>query len=140
MLLRIDPAREVDRFGQTLLRDARANFAPVDAFRKGDHYVVEIDLPGVEPESIDITAERNVLTIAAKRHVARNVAERAVIAERFDGTFRRSIYLGRELDSTKVDASYVNGVLKMEIPIAESSKPRKINVTTTPPAEVAASN
>ncbi|MGC8480575.1 MAG: Hsp20/alpha crystallin family protein [Acidimicrobiales bacterium] len=140
MLLRFDPAHEIDRFGQALLRDARANFAPVDAYREGDRYVVEIDLPGVEPGSIDITAERNVLTVAAERHVARKSANRAIIAERFDGTFRRTVYLGRELDSTNVEASYDNGVLRLEIPIAESSKPRKINVTTTTPSEVPSSN
>jgi HSP20 family protein len=128
MVMRIDPYREFDRMVHSLLtRDSRA-LMPVDAYRKGDEYVVEFDLPGVDPERLEVTVERNVLTVKATREVPAREDDSVVLQERFSGTLERSIYLGSELDASRVQASYSDGVLTVRIPVHEAAKPRKIAI------------
>lgn len=132
MVMRVDPYREFDRMLHSLVqRDARA-VMPVDAYRVDDNYVVQFDLPGIDPEGLEVTVERNVLTVRANREIKHEDREQMVVAERFSGSLERSIYLGSDLDSQGVAAEYVDGVLTVRIPVHEAAKPRKIAVNHRP--------
>ncbi|HKU12167.1 Hsp20/alpha crystallin family protein [Sinomonas sp.] len=131
MLMRTDPFRELDRlteqvFGNTL----RPTAMPMEAWRADGEFVVEFDLPGVDPESIDVDVERNVLTVRAERQSHRPDGAEVVAAERAAGTFGRELILGDSLDTQNVSANYEDGVLVLRIPIAEQAKPRKIAVAS----------
>jgi HSP20 family protein len=130
MLMRTDPFRELDRLTQQVLGSAAKPAAmPMDAFRDGDTFVVELDLPGVAPESIDLDVERNVLTVRAERRPSAAEGSEVVIAERPTGLFTRQLFLGETLDTDRIDASYEAGVLRLRIPVAEQAKPRKIAIS-----------
>ncbi len=129
MLLQHDPFREIDRLTQQVFGTAaRPSSMPMDAWREGDEFVVELDLPGIDPNKLDIDVERNVLTIRAERLSSMPDAANAVAAERPWGVFSRQLVLGTSLDTDKVAADYTAGVLRLRIPIAEQAKPRKISV------------
>jgi HSP20 family protein len=103
---------------------------PMDAYRKDDSFLLQLDLPGVAPESIELTVEDNVLTISAERPVPpKGDSVESVIAERTFGTFARQVVLGKTLDSDRIEASYEGGVLTVAIPVAEQAKPRRIEVS-----------
>lgn len=102
---------------------------PLDAYRKGEQFYVDFDLPGVSPGSIEVTVEKNVLTVKAERSWSDEGAE-TLICERPQGTFSRQLFLGEALDATKVQASYEDGVLRLRIPVAEEAKPRRVEVTS----------
>lgn len=128
MLMRTDPFRDLDRLAQqvrgTLSRPAAM---PMDAWREGEQFVVEFDLPGVEVDSLDLDIERNVVTVRAQRPDVE--ANREMLAsERPRGVFSRQLVLGENLDTDKIDASYEGGVLRLRIPVAEKAKPRKIAI------------
>ncbi|MGW5663142.1 Hsp20/alpha crystallin family protein [Streptomyces sp. NPDC003758] len=130
MLMRTDPFREFDRLAERVLGTAaRPAAMPMDAWREGDTFCVELDLPGVTPESIDLDVERNVLTVKAERKPAYGEDSEMVITERPAGTFSRQLFLGETLDIERIDASYEAGVLKLRIPVADQAKPRKIAVS-----------
>ncbi|MEE1942270.1 Hsp20/alpha crystallin family protein [Streptomyces sp. TRM 70361] len=130
MLMRTDPFRELDRLTEQLLGTvARPVGMPMDAYRTGDEVVVHFDLPGVDPESVDLDVERNVLTVSAERRwLGPEDAER-IAAERPSGRFSRQVFLGDTLDVERIDASYDAGVLTLRIPVAEQAKPRKIQIS-----------
>lgn len=131
MLLQHDPFRDLDRLTQQVFGTvARPSGMPLDAWREGDEFVVELDLPGIDPEKLDIDVERNVLTIKAERLSHIPDAANAVAAERAWGVFSRQLVLGDALDTENVDADYTAGVLRLRIPIAEQAKPRKITVVS----------
>jgi HSP20 family protein len=131
MLMRTDPFRELDRLTEQVFgNSSRPTTMPMEAWREDGEFVVEFDLPGVDPESIDVDVERNVLTVRAQRASHRPDAAEVVAAERPVGTFGRELILGDALDTQNVDAHYEDGVLVLRIPIAEQAKPRKISVTT----------
>lgn len=131
MLLQYDPFRDLDRLTQQVFgTTARPTSMPLDAWREGEEFVVELDLPGIDPGNLDIDVERNVLTIRAERLSHMPDAANAVAAERPWGAFSRQLVLGDALDAEKVDADYAAGVLKLRIPIAEKAKPRKITVVS----------
>lgn len=137
MLMRTDPFRELDRFAQQALGTrTRPAVMPMDAFREGDHFVVQLDLPGVEASSVDLTVEKNVLTVSAERRWLPGEDQQVIASERPQGTFSRQLFLGEGLDTDHVDASYVNGVLTVTIPVAEAAKPRKVTVSTGDAAPV----
>jgi HSP20 family protein len=102
---------------------------PMDAWRDGDTFVVELDLPGVDPESIDLDVERNVLTVRAERP-GRDGDSELIAAERPRGVFSRQLILGDTLDTERVAASYDAGVVTLRIPVAEQAKPRKITISS----------
>ncbi len=130
MLLRsTDPFRELDRLTQQMLGTTnRPAVMPMDAWREGERFVIELDLPGVSRDSIDIDVERNVLTVRAER-VARNGDWEALASERPRGVFSRQLVLGDNLDLERIEASYDDGVLRLVVPVAEKAKPRKIEVS-----------
>jgi HSP20 family protein len=128
MLIRTDPFRELDRVAaQVLGTAARPSVMPMDAWRDGEGFVVEFDLPGVDPSSIDLDVERNVLTVRAERRPVAPGAD-LLAAERPRGVFSRQVILGEALDSARIRATYDAGVLHLTIPVAEQAKPRKITV------------
>ncbi|MFQ6171622.1 Hsp20/alpha crystallin family protein [Oryzobacter sp. R7] len=131
MLMRTDPFRELDRMAQQAFGSvgtlARPAAMPIDAWRDGDTFHVELDLPGVDPGSIDVDVERNVLTVKAERRPASNERE-LIAAERPRGVFSRQLFLGDTLDTDGIVADYEHGVLRLRIPVAERAKPRKIEI------------
>lgn len=129
MLLRnTDPFRDFDRLAQQVFGTTnRPAVMPMDAWREGDSFVIEFDLPGVSRESIDLDVERNVLTIRAER-VPRNGDWEMLAAERVRGAFSRQLVLGDNLDLDRIEATYDAGVLRLVVPVAEKAKPRKIEI------------
>jgi HSP20 family protein len=132
MLLRTaDPFRDFDRLaGQLLGTTNRPAVMPMDAWREGDAFLIEFDLPGVAPESIDLDVERNVLTVRAER-LGRNGDWEMLASERPRGAFSRQLVLGDNLDLEHIQASYDSGVLRLTVPVAEKAKPRKIQVASS---------
>jgi HSP20 family protein len=129
MLMRTDPFREFDRLTQQVFgTPARPAAMPIDAYRRGDEFVVDFDLPGVDPSSIDLTVEKNVLTVHADRRRTSSEDAEMLIAERPQGTFSRQLFLGESLDTDHIAATYADGVLNIHIPIAEKAKPRRVEV------------
>jgi HSP20 family protein len=128
MLMRTDPFREVDRLAQQILgTTSRPAVMPMDAWREGDQFVVEFDIPGIDPNRLDLDVERNVLTVKAERPGRDEDAE-TLASERPRGVFSRQLVLGDNLDLDRIDANYEAGVLKLRIPVAEKAKPRKIQI------------
>ncbi|MER7071782.1 Hsp20 family protein [Terrabacter sp. NPDC000476] len=135
MLMRTDPIREsfrdLDRLAQLAIGGngtlARPSAMPMDAWRDGDTFHVELDLPGVDPGSIDLDVERNVVTVKAERRPRASDAE-LIAAERPRGVFSRQLVLGDSLDTERIEASYDAGVLSLAIPVAERAKPRRIEI------------
>jgi HSP20 family protein len=101
---------------------------PMDAYREGDDFVVHFDLPGVDPGSIELTVDRNVLTVKAERKWSRSEGTEVVVSERQQGTFSRQLFLGDTLDANRIEANYEHGVLTVRIPVAEQAKPRRIEI------------
>lgn len=132
MLMRTDPFRELDRLTQQMFGStgtaARPSVMPMDAWRDGEEFLVEFDLPGIDPGSIDLDVERNVVTVKAERPL-RDESMEMIAAERPRGVFSRQLVLGENLDTDRITANYHNGVLALTIPVAEAAKPRKIEIT-----------
>jgi HSP20 family protein len=124
-----DPFRQVDRLTNQLLSGTRTPMGmPMDVWQADDGYHVALDLPGVDPSSVEITCERNVLTIRADRHTDFAEGQNVLLAERPQGRFTRQLQLGDSLDSQAVTAHYTNGVLHLTIPLAQAAQPRRIEV------------
>ncbi|PZE82480.1 Hsp20/alpha crystallin family protein [Curtobacterium sp. MCBD17_032] len=132
MAMTFDPFRELDRLAGSLLNGAAAGprSMPMDLYRAGDHYVMDVDLPGVDPGSVDIDVDGSVLTIRAERTLGAPDGAQWLTRERQPGSFVRQLTLGDGLDVERIAAHYDNGVLSVTIPVQESSKPRKITVST----------
>ena len=140
MLIRTaDPFRDLDRLAQQMLgTTSRPAAMAMDAWREGDQFVIEFDLPGVAAETIDLDVERNVLTVHAER-LPRNGDWEMLASERPRGLFRRQLVLGDNLDLDHIGATYTDGILRLVVPVAERAKPRKIEVNTEQqqePAEI----
>ncbi|GGC57953.1 Hsp20 family protein [Hoyosella rhizosphaerae] len=131
MLMRTDPFRELDRLTQQVLGTSnRPAVMPMDAWRDGDKFVIEFDLPGVTTDSVNLDIERNVLTVHAERP-DRNDDREMLASERPRGVFSRQLFLGDNLDTGAIEAHYDSGVLRVTIPVAEKAKPRKIEITNS---------
>lgn len=113
-------------------RDAqvRPPAVPMNAYRNGDTFTIDFDLPGVDDDSIDVTVEKDVLSVSAERTFQIDDGTKVVAAERRQGSYRRRLFLGKGLDAAQVVADYTNGVLTVTIPVAEQAKPRKVTVTS----------
>ena len=132
MLMRSDPFRDLDRLAQQVFgtgTTSRPAIMPMDAWREGDAFVLEFDLPGIAPDTLDIDVERNVLTVRAERP-PKNGDWEMLAAERPTGLFSRQLVLGDNLDLDRLEARYDDGVLRLTVPVAERAKPRKIEVAT----------
>ena len=133
MLMRTDPFRELDRFTQQLFGQngtwSRPAVMPMDAYRDGEEFVVHFDLPGVDPSTVDLNVERNVLTVKAERTHSYGDDVELQVAERPRGVFSRQLFLGDTLNTDNIQATYDAGVLTLRIPIAEKAKPRKIEIS-----------
>jgi len=130
VLMRFDPFRELDRLTQQSFGPREFSSVPMDAWRHEHDFEVRIDLPGVDPESIDLTVEKQVLTVRAERTWKPAEGDELVINERPQGRFTRQLFLGEALDADRITARYEHGVLMLTIPVAEQAKPRKVQVTT----------
>lgn len=127
-----DPFQEMDRMFSTFAGNARQSGAmPMDLFRTGDHYVLSMDLPGVDPGTIDVSVEDRTLTVRAERTQRSDGEAQWLVRERPTGTFARQLTVGRGLALDRIEASYADGVLALTIPVSEEAKPRKIDVAHT---------
>ncbi|GAA0644045.1 Hsp20/alpha crystallin family protein [Streptomyces thermocarboxydovorans] len=130
MLMRTDPFREIDRLAQQVFGSAaRSSAMPMDAYRAGDEFVVHFDLPGLDPETIELDVERNVLNVRAERRSEAPEDADVIVAERPTGTFSRQLFLADTLDTDRIEAAYDAGVLTLRIPVAEEAKARRIQIT-----------
>ena len=130
MLLRFDPFRELDRLTQAPWGQPsqHRSFLPMDAWRRGEEFVLTFDLPGVDPATIEATVAKNVLSVKAERRWARGEGDEVLVSERPQGTFTRQVFLSEALDTAAVKAEYANGVLTVTIPVAEAAKPRRVEI------------
>ncbi len=142
MLFYNDPFRDIDGlFGRHPARSSEPLAMPMDAYRRDDDVWVHVDLPGVTDDSLDISVERSVLTIAAERNWQYEEGDQVYLRERARSTFRRQVHLGDGLDPEHIEANFSDGVLSLRIPIAEKAKPRKITISpgTSPAIEAESS-
>lgn len=123
-----DPFRQMDRFFTDTFRSANSAVMPMDLYRAGETFTALIDLPGVDPSTIDIDVEDRMLTIRAARPDVEAQGAKWLSHERPSGTFARQLSLGRGLALDKIKADYRDGVLTLTIPVAEEARPRKISV------------
>ncbi|MFP5376890.1 MAG: Hsp20/alpha crystallin family protein [Acidimicrobiia bacterium] len=131
MLMRSDPFRELDRLAQQVFGSGHRTLAmPLDAYRQGDRFVLHVDVPGVDPSSIDLTVEKNVLTVSAERRWQPADDVEVVASERPQGTFSRQLFLGEGLDTDRIEAGYDAGVLTITVPVAEQARARKVEIAT----------
>jgi HSP20 family protein len=128
MLVRFDPWRELDRIAAEFSQPARPWQMPMDAYRRGDEFVVNLDVPGLDPTTIDLTVEQNTLTVTGERTWLRAEGDEVVVAERPQGTFSRQLLLGDSLDTDRIAARYDRGVLTITLPVAAQSKARKVEI------------
>lgn len=131
MLVRFDPFNELDRLTDKLFNGSwtkSASAMPLDAYKHGDEFIVNVDIPGVDPESIEVTINEDTLTITAERKWQPAEDDYVAFAERPHGKFTRQLFLGEALDQEKLKAHYENGVLTLRIPVAQSAKPRRIPI------------
>ena len=143
MLMRFDPFRELafrelDRMSQMFGEQGGAlqqRTMPIDAFRDGDRFIIRFDLPGVDRDSIELTADKNVLTVRAERTWKPGEGQDVVAAERPQGVFTRQLFLGDSLDVDRITATYDQGVLTLVVPVAEQAKPRRLQITESGAAQ-----
>jgi HSP20 family protein len=136
LLTSIDPfVQEFERQFDQLTRQAAAQgtgaVMPMDGIRRGDDVVLRFDLPGIDPESVEVTVDRGVLTVTARREEEFGENERVFVRERVMGAFTRRVYLSEHLDAEAIEAAYDNGVLAVRIPVLERAKPRKVAIQHT---------
>lgn len=127
---RTDPFRELERLTQHTFNHRTPSGLAMDAWRHDGKYEIRMDLPGVDPASVDVTVEKQVLTVRAERSWSPSEGAEVLIAERPQGTFTRQVFLGESLDTDHIEARYEHGVLWLTIPEAEAAKPRKVEVTS----------
>jgi len=131
MAMSFDPFSELDRLAGTLLGTAQGpKFMPVDLYRDGDQYVLNADMPGIDPGSVDIDVDGQLLTIRGERTLANHENVKWLTRERTSGSFLRQLNLGQGIDLDNISATYANGVLSVTIPVSEAAKPRKIEISS----------
>ena len=123
-----DPFRDLDRWFSDAPRTPASTAMPMDLYRDADVFVARIDLPGVDPSSIDIDVDDRTLTVRAERRAESGGDAKWLVRERPAGTFARQLTLGYVVALDKISAEYSDGVLSLRIPVAEEAKPRKISV------------
>ncbi|WP_461170313.1 Hsp20/alpha crystallin family protein [Arthrobacter sp. Z1-15] len=132
MAMKFDPFRELDRMAGALLDPRqRLRLMPIDLYREGDHYILNADLPGIDPGSVDVDVDGQLLTIRAERTIQASDGVTWLTRERESGSFLRQLNLGQGIDIEGISAKYENGVLSVLIPVSERAKPRKIEVSSS---------
>src|SRR5689334_23967015 len=136
LLTSIDPfvqefERQFDRLTRQAAAEGSGALMPMDGVRRGDDVVLRFDLPGIDADSIEVTVDRGVLTVSARREEEYGEDERLFVRERGMGTFTRRVYLSEHLDAEKIEAAYSNGVLAVRIPVLERARPRKVEIQTS---------
>ncbi|TFD17307.1 Hsp20/alpha crystallin family protein [Cryobacterium sp. TMT1-21] len=126
-----DPFRELDRMASALIDNRGPRVMPMDLFREDDHYVLSADMPGIDPGSVDIDVDGQLLTIRGERTMANHENVKWITRERLAGSFLRQLNLGQGIDVENISATYNNGVLTVTIPVHEAAKPRKIEVQSS---------
>jgi HSP20 family protein len=136
MLMRTEPFQDLERLTRQLLGSeatwSRPAMLPMDAYRSGDEVVLMFDLPGLDPDAVDVNVERNVLTVRAERRPTAPDGVERHVSERPLGVFSRQVSLGDNLDTDNIQATYDAGVLTLRIPVAGEAKPRKIVISAEP--------
>jgi HSP20 family protein len=128
-VLRFDPFQEFDRLSRQMLGSGRGpRPMPMEAYRRGDQFFIHLDLPGVNPDDVELTVERNVVSVRAERRSLWREGDEVLVDETPQGSFGRQLFLGDNLDSSRLEASFDQGILTLTIPVAEQAKPRRIQV------------
>ena len=128
MAMKFDPFQELDRMAQALRGEGSLRGMPMDLYRQGDNYILSADLPGIDPGSIDVDVDGQLLTIRAQRTLHGVEGVKWLTRERESGSFLRQLNLGQGIDTDRISAQYTNGVLSVTIPVSERAKPRRIEV------------
>jgi HSP20 family protein len=126
-----DVLTQFDRLASGVFDTARApRVMPVDLLREGDQYVLSADLPGIDPESVDLDVDGQLLTIRAERRAPNSEQVKWLVHERPYGSYMRQFTLGNGVDVERITANYEHGVLSVIVPVAERAKPRKIEISS----------
>jgi HSP20 family protein len=129
MSISYDPFNQLDELRDRLLSGGRTPLSfPMDAYRRGDEFFVHLDLPGAQPDTVDVTVENQVLTVTAERRFEQREGDEFIVSERPQGRFSRQLRLGSAIDTEKIAASYDDGVLTLTLPVSERARPRQIKV------------
>jgi HSP20 family protein len=128
-VLRFDPFQEFDRLSRQMLGSGRGpRSMPMEAYRRGEQFFIHLDLPGVNPDDVQLTVERNVVSVRAERRSLYREGDEVLVDETPQGTFGRQLFLGDNLDAGQLEASFDQGILTLTIPVAEQAKPRRIEI------------
>ena len=128
MVMRFDPFRDLERLAQLSGGGTQVRAIPMDAYRRGEAVFVHFDVPGIDPSTIELTVEQNVLRVSAERYYERKEGDQIIVRERPEGVFERQMFLGDHLDGDRLQASYDRGVLTVQVPVAASAQPRRIEI------------
>jgi HSP20 family protein len=129
-VIRFDPFQEFDRLTRQMLGTGRGpRSMPMEAYRRGDQFFIHLDLPGVNPDDVQLTVERNVVSVRAERRSLWREGDDVLVDETPQGTFGRQLFLGDNLDSGRLEASFDQGILTLTVPVAEKAKPRRIEIS-----------
>lgn len=129
MSISYDPFNQLDELRDRLLSGGRTPLSfPMDAYRRGDDFFVHLDLPGVQPETVDVTVENQILTVTAERRFDQREGDEFIVSERPQGRFSRQLRLGSAIDTETIGASYEDGVLTLTLPVSERARPRQVQV------------
>lgn len=124
------PFNDFDRLAASLFARQGLREMPMDLYRDGDQYILRADLPGIDPESVDVDVDGQLLTIRAERKLPEVQDVQWITRERQSSSFVRQLNLGQGIDIQGIAANYDNGVLTVTIPVSAQAKPRKIQVVT----------
>jgi len=128
-VLRFDPFQEFDRLSRQMVGSGRGpRSMPMEAYRRGDQFFIHLDLPGVDPDDLQLTVERNVVAVRAERRSLWQEGDEVLVDETPQGSFGRQLFLGDNLDAGRLEASFDQGILTLMIPVAEQAKPRRIEI------------
>ncbi len=137
MSISYDPFHHLDELRDQLVSGGRAPRSfPMDAYRRGEEFLVHLDLPGINPETVEITVENQVLTITVERRFEQLEGDEIIVSERPQGRFSRQLRLGSTIDTDRIEASYHDGVLTITLPVSERARPRQIQVGRGGPAQI----
>jgi HSP20 family protein len=128
----MDPFEELNQFIGSRGSGWQGGLMPMDAYEKEGTYTLKFDLPGVDPDHVDLMVENNILTVTADRKLEDTEGANWLLRERPTGTHSRQVRLGERLDTGNVRASYDQGLLTVTIPIREEAKPHRVAIKTGP--------